>query len=138
MKRVRTGFGALATLVFGALVSIASASGEGRTENSNEAMSSGFEIDWWSMQGGADVAKSARFELRGILGQTGAGQVRGGEFALEGGFLAIERLGDLFEDGFESGDLSRWSQVQGAGKTAGERHELDFKLRSVRNSHTSR
>ena len=72
-----------------------------------------FDISWYSISGGGTAASGGVFQLNGTVGQPAAAVMKGGEFALTGGFWAITKAGELFEDGFESGDKSSWSNAVG-------------------------
>ena len=50
----------------------------------------GFNIEWWTVNGGGGVSKSTggQYTLQGTIGQPDAGSLQGGEFVLEGGFWA--------------------------------------------------
>ncbi len=73
-----------------------------------------FDISWYSIDGGGTSASSGGvFQLNGTVGQPDAGVMIGGEFKLTGGFWAITKSGEVFEDGFESGSTSSWSETVG-------------------------
>lgn len=95
-----------------------------------------FEISWWSIEGASGISSGLSFELHAILGQPSTGVAEQDEFRLYGGFLAIERATDLFEDGFETGDHSRWSESsQGTSIEQSEPEKYygsDLSLRSFR------
>ena len=53
------------------------------------AQSDEFDLPWFSIDGGSGVSDGGRFELRGVIGQSEAGSLTGGNFAVGGGFLAL-------------------------------------------------
>jgi len=58
-------------------------------QRSNAALSlaqSGFEISWWTVDGGGGSAGGTGYRLSGTLGQPDAGRLTGGAFTLGGGF----------------------------------------------------
>jgi hypothetical protein len=69
------------------------------------------EVPWHSIDGGSQVSSGGNFELTAIVGQPEPGSLVGGEFSLDGGFMAVVGESGIFEDGFETGDTSRWSLV---------------------------
>lgn len=72
------------------------------------------DISWSSIDGGGALSSSGgTFQLGCTFGQSDAGAMSGGGFRLTGGFWAAIKSGDLFEDGFESGNFSRWSSTVG-------------------------
>lgn len=71
------------------------------------ARSSGYVLDWDSVDGGTpQTGSSATFRVRGSVGQPDVGSVSGGVFRIDGGFwssTAVLGGGDgLFSDGFEA------------------------------------
>lgn len=67
----------------------------------------GFEIPWYTMDGGGGTSTSAggTFELSGTIGQPDAGQVMsGGSFTLTGGFWFPVVTGDCNVDGAVTGN----------------------------------
>lgn len=68
-----------------------------------------FEIPWFTIDGGEMTSTGGDFALSGTIGQPDVGELIGGDFALAGGFWVITKISDIFEDGFESGDTSRWN-----------------------------
>lgn len=76
-------------------------------------IAAGFEIPWSSIDGGGSTMDGGTFSLRGTVGQPDAGSAVADARSLFGGYWAVPKEGDLFADGFESGDLSAWSSVVG-------------------------
>jgi hypothetical protein len=75
-------------------------------------LGAGFDLSWWTVDGGGGRSAGGGYHLEGTLGQPDAGQASGGGHALVGGFWAL-RSHVVFRDGFEGGDASRWSAVTG-------------------------
>ncbi len=50
------------------------------------AASGGFEIPWYTVDGGGGTSSGGDFVLRGTIGQPDAGDLSGGDFTLRGGF----------------------------------------------------
>jgi len=65
-------------------------------------------IGQWTVDAGGGSASGGSFMVMGTAGQPDAG-VLGGDYDLNGGFW--DEATDLFADGFESGDTSRWSMT---------------------------
>jgi hypothetical protein len=74
---------------------------------------SDWTVSWWSVDGGGDTSTGAAFELIGTIGQPDAGRLTGSNHVLNGGFCAGIGRTEIFTDGFESGDFSRWSLAVG-------------------------
>ncbi len=77
------------------------------------AESPAYSISWWSVDAGGATLSGGDFALRGSLGQPDVGSASGEGYRSSGGFWAV-RGGSavvIFEDDWESGDLSRWSAV---------------------------
>ena len=50
-----------------------------------------FTLDWWTIDGGGQMTSSGGdFEASGTIGQADAGAMTGGDFALSGGFWAVQ------------------------------------------------
>jgi hypothetical protein len=52
----------------------------------NSFMSDGFQLNWWTVDGGGGVSTGGEFLLQGTAGQHDAGDLQGGRFTLAGGF----------------------------------------------------
>ena len=81
-----------------------------------ERMLSGddLEVAWSTVAGGgASPATGGGLRVASTAGQVDAGASAGGGFSHLSGFWALLREQDLFEDGFESGDLASWSGSAG-------------------------
>lgn len=77
-----------------------------------------FDLSWYSIDAGAARLAGEGFVLTGTIGQTEAGLLTGGEFVMRGGFTVVseaEVSGAIFTDGFESGDVTKWSNSTGTG-----------------------
>ena len=50
----------------------------------------GYEVNWWTVDGGGGVSQSAggQYTLQGTIGQADVGSSSGGDYSLEGGFWA--------------------------------------------------
>ena len=59
------------------------------------AQSAGFNLPWFTIDGGGNRSQGGAFELSGIIGQPDAGQISGGLFTLEGGFGVGLTVGGL-------------------------------------------
>jgi hypothetical protein len=46
-----------------------------------------FDLSWWSVDGGGGKSTGGGYTLQGAAGQADAGQMRGGNFSLSGGYL---------------------------------------------------
>ncbi len=76
-----------------------------------------FDLSWYSVDGGGGLMSTGgTFELSGTIGQADAGLMTEGSYALTGGFWAVSRAGDIFGDGFESGDVGFWSSSIGLSR----------------------
>jgi hypothetical protein len=47
----------------------------------------GFDLSWWSVDGGGDRSGGGAYTLLGVAGQPDAGLLHGGDFSLAGGYL---------------------------------------------------
>jgi hypothetical protein len=72
----------------------------------------GFDLSWWTIDGGGGTASGGGFALAGTVGQPDAGAMSGGAYTLGGGFWPVDPRA-IFSDGFEGGSASRWSAVTG-------------------------
>ncbi len=50
------------------------------------ASAGGFEVSWYTVDGGGGTSSGGDFVLRGTIGQPDAGDLAGGDFTLRGGF----------------------------------------------------
>jgi len=55
-----------------------------------------YDVDWWAVGGGGAILVGGAYTLTGNAGQPGAGELKGGNYSLSGGFLAVETQGFLF------------------------------------------
>jgi hypothetical protein len=86
----------------------------------------GFEVVWGTQDGGGAMAScGGGFEVSGTVGQPDAGVATGGTFAVRGGFWPGLRRGEIFTDGFETGDTTRWSGAVGGARLLADRTEGD-------------
>ncbi|MCP4664511.1 MAG: hypothetical protein GY856_54700 [bacterium] len=74
-------------------------------------LKSSFSLTWWTVDGGGGTSSGDGLVVAGTIGQPDAGGMTGGDYALQGGFWAVDSI--IFADGFESGDCSRWSSEEG-------------------------
>ena len=71
------------------LIAIAAPGGDQDTDRSAERQataSGGFELSWFTVDGGGGTSTGGDFVLRGTIGQPDAGDLSGGDFTLRGGF----------------------------------------------------
>ena len=47
----------------------------------------GYDLDWWSVDGGGGQSSSGAYTLSGAIGQLDAGTLSGGSYVLQGGFI---------------------------------------------------
>ena len=47
---------------------------------------SGFDVSWWTVDGGGGTASGGSYTLAGAIGQPDAGVLTGGDYTLGGGF----------------------------------------------------
>jgi len=59
------------------------------------AQSGGYDLSWWTVDGGGGTSSSGSYVLMGTAGQADAGALAGGDYALAGGFWggAVARYG---------------------------------------------
>jgi len=71
-----------------------------------------YALSWFTIDGGgvSVIGEPQSYRLGGTLGQPDAALVAQDSYGLRAGFW-VEPSSELFRDGFESGDLSAWSQV---------------------------
>jgi hypothetical protein len=48
----------------------------------------GYEVPWWTVDGGGGTSSEGAYTLRGTAGQPDAGAMSGGTYTLTGGFWA--------------------------------------------------
>ena len=78
------------------------------------ASSPNFALSWSVLDAsGGGATASAGFRADLTLGQSPIGDSSGPEGAAELGFWVVTEAGELFTDGFESGDTSVWSTAVG-------------------------
>jgi hypothetical protein len=113
----RVGAVLLAVVVLSSCVTLSASEATSAGASSGGA---GFEIPWFSIDGGAAESQGGGFSLRGTIAQPDSAITAGGTFVLTGGFLAVQRTqgpcnsaGLIFCDGFESADTQAWSFVTG-------------------------
>lgn len=46
----------------------------------------GWDLDWWTAEGGGDLSQGGEYALQGSIGQADAGRFAGGAYRLDGGF----------------------------------------------------
>ena len=113
MKRFPKAFLALLVVLFSTHAA-ADPPPEETPEHPSADKSQTFQIRTYSVESGG-TSTGGDFELRGVIAQPDAGQpLEGGDFALQGGLLALGApvdQGVLFCDGFESGDTTAWTFV---------------------------
>lgn len=55
----------------------------------------GFELPWFSVDGGGGESSGGSYAIAGSIGQPDAGQMDGGAYTLSGGYLAITQRGAI-------------------------------------------
>ena len=50
----------------------------------------GFNLSWWTVDGGGGISSGGVYSLSATIGQPDAGSLSGGEFTLAGGFWSEE------------------------------------------------
>jgi len=80
-----------------------------------QGRSNGFDLSWFTIDGGGMWSQGWDFVLSATIGQVDAVVLAGGDFELTGGFWTMPDATDseIFSDGFESGDCSAWDDVVG-------------------------
>lgn len=48
--------------------------------------SGGYDLTWWSIDGGGGMSAGGSYSLTGVIGQADAGRLSGGAYELTGGF----------------------------------------------------
>ena len=48
----------------------------------------GYDLSWWTVDGGGDVSTGGQYALSGAVGQPDAGTLKSGEYTVAGGFFA--------------------------------------------------
>jgi hypothetical protein len=68
------------------------------------ALGIGFDLSWWTIDGGGGAISGGGYTLDGTLGQPDASAMKGGGFALGGGFWPSDQpfITRIFRDGFEA------------------------------------
>ncbi len=74
-----------------------------------------YDIQWYTLDCGGEVygeaGQGTQYQLNGTIGQLDADVVVGA-YELRGGFWPVfASLGEIFSDGFESGDCCAWSSA---------------------------
>lgn len=89
--------------------------GQPAEDNRDATKASGFSLTWWHIGEGGATASAGQYELAFTIGDSDAGTLVGGDFVLEGGFLAGTPVkeGMVFSDGFECSSTSGWSSAAG-------------------------
>lgn len=85
-------------------------------EDEAQTKANGYEVSWWNMAGGGGTSSGGSYELMGTVGQPGAGESSGGSYFLTSGYMAFAVtpiVGEIFSDGFETGNTSQWSSTTG-------------------------
>lgn len=64
----------------------------------SDDLTDSMSISWWTVDGGGGASAGGPYTLRGTAGQSDAGRLSGGDFALNGGFWRAlgETLLELF------------------------------------------
>jgi hypothetical protein len=57
---------------------------------------SGYQINWWTIDGGGGESAGGDYTLKGTIGQPDTGSAEGGDYTLAGGFW-VEGILDLLE-----------------------------------------
>jgi hypothetical protein len=66
------------------------------------------DMSWWSVDGGGGVGSNGDLAVVDVVGQPESGFSIEGTRVLEAGLWAGANAGEIFSDGFESGDTSLW------------------------------
>jgi hypothetical protein len=80
------------TLVACATLLIAQGGLPAAADPANAAPRNGYEISWYTVDGGYTFSTGGTYSLGGTIGQADAGALNGGTYTLNGGFW----IGDLF------------------------------------------
>jgi hypothetical protein len=59
----------------------------------NATASTGYSLDWWTVDGGGGTSAGGDYALSGTLGQPDAGASSGGMYILNGGFWGADAQG---------------------------------------------
>jgi hypothetical protein len=78
-KRKRTIRMVIFSLVFLALISASAALADG-----------GFDIPWWTVDGGGGQSSGGSYSVMGSVGQADTGTMSGGQYSVNGGFWNAE------------------------------------------------
>jgi hypothetical protein len=57
----------------------------------------GYDISWWTVDGGGGASTGGHYVLRGTAAQPDAGLLKGGDYSLYGGFWRAEPAGASWE-----------------------------------------
>jgi len=74
---------------------------------------SSYTIRWYTIDSGGTTSSDGTLVLTGTAGQTDAVSSSDGTLTVKGGFRSASTQQRIFQDDFESGDLSRWPAVVG-------------------------
>ncbi len=80
-----------------------------------------YALPRWTIDGGGGVSAGGTFGLTATIGQPEGEALAAAAFVLAGGFWSdgsAQPTGLVFSDGFETGDMARWSAVS-SGKAPG-------------------
>lgn len=72
-----------------------------------------YTLSWYTIDNGNTTSTDGLLVLTGTTGQADAASPSDGTFTVKGGFLSMSTEQAIFYDGFESGDLTQWSQIVG-------------------------
>ncbi len=50
----------------------------------------GYDISWWTIDGGGDSSSGGTYTLSGTIGQPDTGRMTGGTYTLTGGFWSVD------------------------------------------------
>lgn len=106
MRKYTTGIACLAVGVGIAGISLSRPAAR-QDELSQEIVVTG--VSWFSIANGGARSANGDFELVATIGQMTAGEASGDSFYITSGFTAGARETEIFTDGLETGDTSRWS-----------------------------
>jgi len=73
-------------LILGALLLSAGVVLAQSGEGASTALVTGFDLTWWTVDGGGGTVSGGAYELSGTIGQPDAGVLSGGGYTLAGGF----------------------------------------------------
>jgi hypothetical protein len=81
--------------------------------SAEQAGGASYSISWYTVESGGTNSSDGTFAITGTAGQADTGLSSDETFTVEGGFRSRSSAQSLFQDGFESGDFSRWSAAVG-------------------------